>query len=70
MGFGCAYYSFIIGTLSSMIESNDIMNTELITKLKAIAEFAKRTGLPVDIYMKIKSFVENNFFYLFSKDEE
>lgn len=35
-----------------------------------MAEFAKKTGLPLDIYMKIKKFVENNFFNLLSDDEE
>lgn len=53
-----------------MIENNDIINQELNIKLKAIAEFTKWTGLPLDIYMKIKKFVENNFFYLFSDEEE
>lgn len=46
------------------------MKQQLNTKLKAVAEFAKKTGLPIDIYMKMKKFVENNFFNLMSDDEE
>jgi hypothetical protein len=70
MGLGVAFYSFVIGNFSSMIENNDIMKQQLNVKLKAIAEFTKQTGLPIDIYLKIKRFIENNFFYLFSDDEE
>ena len=70
MGLGVVFYSFVIGNFSSMIENNDIMKHQLNVKLKAIAEFTKQTGLPLDIYIKIKRFIENNFYYLFSDDEE
>jgi hypothetical protein len=70
MLLGVAFYSFVIGNFSSMIENNDIIKQQLNVKLKAIAEFTKQTGLPLEIYLKIKRFIENNFFYLFSDDEE
>lgn len=70
MMFGVIYYSFIIANFSSLISNNNILRQQLNTKLKGVAEFAKKTGLPLEIYIKIKKFVINNFYNFMSDEEE
>ncbi len=54
MIFGVGFYSFVIGSLTSII-ANDTMNTEnLYNRLKALEEFAKKTKLPEDLHFKIR----------------
>ena len=54
MCMGVVFYSFVIGNFSSMIANNDLVREQLNMKLKAIAEFSKQTGLPVELYLKLK----------------
>lgn len=70
MIYGVAFYSAVIGYLTSMI-ANDAANSEnLFNKLKALEEFANKTNLPDDLHFKIRQFLENNFDDLFSRIDE
>ena len=57
---GVGFYAFVIGNLSSIIETMDIRAAKLTEKNQLIAEFVRRQGLPPQIDHSIKRFVENN----------
>ena len=70
MIFGVGFYSFVIGSLTSIIASENQNTENLYHKLKALEEFAKKTNLPEDLHYKIRQFLENNFSELFSRVDE
>ena len=63
MVFGVAFYSFVIGNFTSMLASNDIIKKSYYIKIKGLVEFSKKAGIPGDLTLKIKRFIENNYMY-------
>jgi hypothetical protein len=70
MFIGVAFYSFVVGSLTSVITAVQSQQENLFGKLKALEEFAKETNLDPDLHSQIKNFLTNNYLELFSRIEE
>jgi hypothetical protein len=57
MLFGVVFYSFVIGTLSSVITQMDSRNNKLQTKLSAISSYAKHSKLPKDLTNRLRKYI-------------
>lgn len=60
MIFGVGFYSYVIGNMTSLVESNDSDNEEIQEKLETLKKFAKNSKLPATLYNRIKKFIENS----------
>ena len=58
---GVAFYSYAIGTLTSIVTSVDKRKQGLIDKFMALHDFSKKFSLPIDLQLRIKRVFENNF---------
>lgn len=54
MFFGMCFFSFAIGSLSSMLSSIDTKDTILMNKLGVIDEFAKEANLTKNMCLRIR----------------
>ena len=60
MGFGVGFYSFMIGSLSSSVHSNDQSASDLKAKLNWLNEFSKAVDLSKELKFKMKSHIKAN----------
>lgn len=70
MFLGVAFYSFVVGSLTSVITAEGSQQENLIGKLKALEEFAQETNLDIDLHSQVKTFLLNNYNELFSRVDE
>ena len=70
MFFGVAFYSFVVGSLTSTISAMHSQYENLFGKIKALEEFAKDTGLDPTLHNQVKSFLMNNYLELFARVDE
>ena len=70
MFLGVAFYSFVVGSLTSVITAEGDQQGNLIVKLKALEEFANETNLEIDLHTQVKTFLLNNYNELFSRVDE
>lgn len=70
MGCGVSFYSFVVGSVTSIIAAETRNKETLSHKLKALDSFQKETGLPEEIYNLISQFLLNNYDEVFSKTDE
>lgn len=49
MIFGVGFYSYVIGNMTSLVESNDADNEEIQEKLETLKKFAKNSKLPTSL---------------------
>ena len=70
MIFGVSFYSFVIGSVTSLI-SAEIQNTDTLNhKLKVLEDFGKESAMDEELMNKIRQFLLNNYNELFSKQDE
>jgi len=69
MFIGVAFYSVVVGSLTSMLVDDEVQQESLNTKLKALEEFSVNAGLEPTLRNDIKSFLQNNYYDLFLKVE-
>ena len=50
MFLGVAFYSFVVGSLTSVITAEGDQQGNLVIKLKALEEFANETSLELDLH--------------------
>lgn len=60
MIFGVGFYSYVIGNMTSLVESNDSDNEEIQEKLETLKKFAKNSKLPTALFNRIKKNIENS----------
>jgi hypothetical protein len=60
MIFGVGFYSYVIGNMTSLVESNDADNEEIQEKLETLKKFSKNSKLPNTLYNRIKKNIENS----------
>lgn len=53
MSFGVSFYSFVVGSVTSIIAGEARNSETLKNKLKALDQFQMKTGLPEEIYQNI-----------------
>jgi CRP-like cAMP-binding protein len=70
MFIGVAFYSFVVGSLTSVITDIQSQEDNLIAKLKALDEFARDTNLDKELHKRVQKFLVNNYVELFSKMDE
>ena len=70
MFLGVAFYSFVVGSLTSTISSMNSQFENLSGKIKALDEFAIETGLDPVLHNQVKSFLMNNYLELFARVDE
>ncbi|OMJ81572.1 hypothetical protein SteCoe_4003 [Stentor coeruleus] len=63
MLFGICFYSFIIGSLASILSSLETRETSLMNKLSAIDEFSKEINLSKTLRLKIRYCVKSTHDY-------
>ena len=69
MLFGVGFYSFTIGNATALVSQVDYHQRKIKSQLSTLVEFSKKTKLPNDIIMKIRSalelvFILINIYYL------
>jgi|Transcript_3863 hypothetical protein len=64
MIFGVGFYSFTIGSLSSVLSNIDTRESILSNKLIALNEFCNETGIDMKLKGKMRSAVKYNSFKL------
>lgn len=70
MFIGVAFYSFVLGSLTSIVSSEMSNADTLNNKLKQLEDYSKETGMEDDLFMKLRQFLLNNYNELFSKQDE
>ncbi|OMJ66562.1 hypothetical protein SteCoe_36549 [Stentor coeruleus] len=63
MLFGICFYSFIIGSLASILSSLETKETVLMNKLSAIDEFSNEINLSKTLRLKIRHCIKSNHDY-------
>ena len=69
MFIGVAFYSVVVGSLTSMLVDEEVTEESLNAKLKALEEFSVTSGLEISLKNNIKTFLQNNYYDLFLKVE-
>jgi hypothetical protein len=67
---GAAFYSVVVGSLTSVIIDSNSVDEELNRKLKALEAFAAQSNLDPELLNSIRQFIYNNYSNMFSKIEE
>jgi CRP-like cAMP-binding protein len=70
MMFGVGFYSFTVGTLSSVLSSMDSKSSMINTKLSLVGLFSKDTQLPDDLVKRVNKFVKSQFENLTLDDKQ
>jgi CRP-like cAMP-binding protein len=70
MFIGVAFYSFVVGSLTSVITDIQSNEDNLIAKIKALDEFSRDTNLDKDLHKRIEKFLVNNYVELFARVDE
>ena len=70
MLFGVAFYSFIIGNFTSIIQGDDQIQAMVDLKIRHLAMLSVRAQIPYELSKQIKTFIENNYELLYNMDEE
>jgi len=70
MFVGVSFYSFVVGSLTSVITDTATQEDNLISKLNALEDFAKETELDPDLHKRVEKFLINNYIELFSRVDE
>lgn len=60
MVFGVGFYSYVIGTFSSMLAAIDSKNKDLKSRLVVLDRFQEQSKISEGLYRRIKGFVEHN----------
>lgn len=61
MGFGVAFYSIVLGTMTSILTEQMFNQESLQNKLKAFSKFKEETNLDRELYERIRMFMQNNY---------
>jgi hypothetical protein len=69
MFIGVAFYSVVVGSLTSMLVDDEVQQESLNSKLKALEEFSVSSGLEPSLKNDIKNFLQNNYYDFFLKVE-
>lgn len=70
MGFGVAFYSIVVGTLTSIFTEQIFDQVSLSNKVIALQRFSQEQKLDKDLFQKLMSFLKNNYLELFRKVDE
>ena len=69
MLFGIFFYSFLVGTLSSLISSIDAKAIRVSAKLDFLDKFCKENFIPENVFRAMKKFVKSNGEYEVMEEE-
>lgn len=61
MSFGAVFYSFIIGSLSSLVASLDAKHAEMNQKVQILQSMKKEFKLPDGLYDKVRKVIKYDF---------
>lgn len=70
MMFGVSFYSFLVGSITSILAAATRDTDTLQSKLRHLEEFANASGIEDELYIKIRTFLLNNYTELYSKYDE
>ena len=65
MFIGVAFYTFVVGSLTTIITENQSQQENLNAKLKALEDFSADAKLDPRIHSQIRNFLSNNFKEMF-----
>lgn len=70
MMFGVSFYSFLVGSVTSILaaEAND--TDSLAAKLRHLEDYSERENMNEELYQKIRVFLLNNYAELYTKIDE
>lgn len=60
MYFGCVFFSFTIGNLSSALGSMDTKSAILKQKIGTLTDFSRKIDMPLDTEFRIRKFLTDN----------
>ena len=55
---GVAFYTYALGTITSILSSSDNRNEKMKSKLLALDEIAQTYKIPHDLYFKVKKIIK------------
>ena len=61
MSFGAVFYSFIIGSLSSLVATLDNKNAEMYQQVQILESIQKEYKLPDNLCEKVKKVIKYDF---------
>lgn len=67
---GVAFYSFVVGSMTTLLTTAETQENSLTSKLKAFEDFAEEANLDELLKTKITHFIMNNYSELFSKVDD
>ena len=70
MLFGISFYSFLVGTLSSLISSIDAKAIRISAKLDFLEKFCKENFIPESVFRIMKKFTKSNGEYELMEEEK
>lgn len=70
MLFGISFYSFLVGTLSSLISSIDAKAIRISAKLDFLEKFCKENFIPESVFRTMKKFTKSNGEYELMEEEK
>ena len=70
MFLGVAFYTFVVGSMTSVITESQTIMDNLQAKLKALDDFAEESSLDPEIHTGITNFLSNNYVELFQRIDE
>jgi len=70
MFLGVAFYSFVVGSLTTVMTSVHDSQENLQNKLNALEDFSKESQLDDDLHFRVKNFLINNHTELFARIDE
>lgn len=70
MIFGVSFYTFLVGSVTSILTAQARDTETLPAKLRQLEDYSQASGLDDDLYYKIRTFLLNNYIELFSKNDE
>lgn len=70
MMFGVSFYSFLVGSITSILAAEARDTETLPSKIRQLEDFSNASAIDDDLYQKIRTFLLNNYVELSSKIDE
>lgn len=67
---GIAFYTFVVGSMTTLLTTIEEKENSLKSKLKAFEEFADKAKLNLRLKTQISSFIKDYYSELFAKVDE
>lgn len=70
MMFGVSFYSFVVGSVTSILAAEARDTETLQAKIRQLEDYSNASQIDEELYQKIRTFLLNNYVELSSKIDE